>query len=135
MISLDKNTGDLNVDGYVFPKQTEFILKDEKYVYTSIDKKASSTDNTPCEIMASYKNGKLISIYINIEHEFIKQNYKPPADPNLNDYLTPYVNYCEMVTENLLKTITTSKLRHNWGKLSIITDPRDIFTFIQIKYY
>ena len=135
MIALDKNTGDLNIDGYIFPKQTEFIQNDQKDVYTSLDKKASSADNSPCSIIAYYKNGKLQSINLNLEPEYIKQNYKPPVDLDFRDYMTPFINFCKIETEKLLQTITENKLRHNWGKLSIVKDTRDSFVFVEIKYY
>lgn len=135
MISLDKNTGDLNIDDYSFPRQIEFIVNDQKYVYSSLDKKALSSDNSPCDIRAYYKNGKLTSINLNLDLEFIKQNYKPPADLDFRDYMTPFIDFCKIETGKLLQTISiNTKLRHSWGKLSIITDPRDNFTFIEIKY-
>ena len=136
MISLDKKTGDLNIDGSFFPRQIKPTESKEKYVYDSLDKKALSADNSPCDFRAYYKNGKLTNINLNLDIKFISQNYKPPTELDFRDYLTPFTDFCIAETEKLLKTlIIGNKKKQSWGKMTIMTDPRDNYTFIEIKYY
>jgi len=138
MIEFDSSSGDILIDGESFPRQTQENMNGHfvgENIYSSLNKKTVNTENKPCDITAYYKNGRLTRVTVSLDSEFIRQTYTAPADLDFRDYMTPYIDFCKRETEKLRKSIIeTSKNTFAWGKLQVVTDPRDHYTFIEIKY-
>lgn len=91
--------------------------------------------NIPFKATGYYQNKNLKSITLSLEQEYLKKNYLLPSDFDFRDYLTPYINFCKKMTEELLDELINSKKRKfEWGKIRTQIDPRGPFVYGEITY-
>lgn len=137
MIKLEEKTGKLFFDGGIIPANFEGIEQTVgKNRYSNFRVKSVSSDGKLCELIAYYKNTKLDNISIFLDNDYLKNKYSPPSDIDLRDYLTPFIEYSINELKLIVKSFLNSKKTNfSWGRVEILTDPRDQVTFIRIKYH
>ncbi len=136
MISLDETTGKLTYDSNFIPPKFEGLGHTvDNTKYSNFRIKNVIADGRSCDIIAYYKNDKLDNVSIFLDNDYLKNNYSPPSDIDIRDYLTPFIEYSTNELKTLIKSFLNSKRTNfSWGKVEILTDPRDQMTFICIKY-
>jgi len=135
LITLDEKNGKFYYDGNFIPSKfggAGHSVGNNTYSNFSIK---TTADNKICNVTAYYKNGSLDNISIFLDNDYLKNNYSPPADLDFRDYLTPFIEYSINELKIIVKSfLNSNKTKFSWGRLEILTDPRDQGTFICIRY-
>ncbi|MCL6267204.1 hypothetical protein [Flagellimonas myxillae] len=138
MTEIDIYSGKFYLNGQCFKTQIDSESTDSQtvgknsYSNTSLNGVIS---NIPFKATGYYKNKKLKSISLTIESEYLKANYHPPKDIDSREYLTPYVDFWENLTEGLMnELLNTVKRKFAWGKVQVQVDPRGPTVYGEVKY-
>jgi len=136
MIRLDKITGKLFYNENFVPSKFEKVghtVNGDNYSNFKVD--YILLNHIKVDFIAYYKNTCLDNISIFLDNDYLTKNYSPPLDLDYKDYLTPFVEHSINELRKILKLLIDSEKTHfEWGKIEILTDPRDRVSFIKISY-
>ncbi len=138
MTEIDINSGKLYLNGQFFKPQIDSESSDSHTVgknsYSNISINGA-IKNIPCKATGYYKNKKLKSISLTIESEYLNANYRSPENIDFRDYLTPYIDFWENLTEEVMtELVNTLKRKFSWGKIQVQVDPRGPTVYGEVKY-
>lgn len=137
MIEIELLNGEIYIDQQPIDDSPKQLISTNKSgdKYFSATKSDLEINNYIFKITKHYKNSHITSLTILLDPKWIKDNYNS-NNSDYKDYITQYISFCKEHINILLDSLlNTKKRKFAWGKIQILTDPRDSMVFAEVKYY